>query len=153
MGTVESLWRIPRALNNSCDCIDARPPAQHHAWRPPRHGLLGRPPPRQGDTISQCSVSLWQYGVIPGVKLTSSFPCESSISAQLFLQGQNWEEGFSTGLLNSLCIFPLLSYGATAPLADIPEPSLAQTIAKGWDEAPVGRRRLQVNRSSFSVWS
>ena len=58
------------------------------------------------------------------------------------VQGEDWEEGFSTGLLNSLCIFPLLSYGATAPLAAIPEETLQLTVAQGWDEAPVGRRRL-----------
>ena len=64
-------------------------------------------------------------------------------------QGEDWEEGFSTGLLNSLCIFPLLSYGATAPLAAIPDADLSQILSKGWDESPVGRRRLQVNLRSI----
>jgi len=36
------------------------------------------------------------------------------------IKGEDWEEGFASGLLHSLCFFPLLSYGATAPLADIP---------------------------------
>ena len=54
-------------------------------------------------------------------------------------QGEDWEEGFANGLLNSLCFFPLLSYGSTAPLADL-SPDCA---AAGWDERPAGRRRLR----------
>jgi hypothetical protein len=49
-----------------------------------------------------------------------------------------------SGLLSSLCVFPLLSYGSTAPLADLPtDPSSREAaIARGWEEAPVGRQRL-----------
>jgi hypothetical protein len=57
-------------------------------------------------------------------------------------QGEDWEEGFASGLLNSLCFFPLLSYGATAPLAAIAQSSLQQTLSLGWDERPAGRARL-----------
>ncbi len=57
-------------------------------------------------------------------------------------QGEDWEEGFANGLLRSLCFFPLLSYGSTAPLASLPaDAELA--LAAGWDEAPVGRARLR----------
>jgi YD repeat-containing protein len=65
--------------------------------------------------------------------------------AHRLVKGENWEEGFATGLLNSLCIFPLLSYGATAPLASLPsdESSRAQVLAAGWEERPVGRERLR----------
>ena len=59
--------------------------------------------------------------------------------AHRLVKGEDWEEGFATGLLNSLCIFPLLSYGATAPLAAIDPASAA---ARGWDERPFGRARL-----------
>jgi hypothetical protein len=59
------------------------------------------------------------------------------------VQGEDWEEGFANGLLNSLCFFPVLSYGSTAPLADIPEQSLDAVVAAGWDERPAGRRRLE----------
>ena len=59
------------------------------------------------------------------------------------VQGEDWEEGFATGLLNSLCIFPLLSYGSTAPLADIPNDRLASAVDAGWNERPVGRQRLR----------
>ena len=58
------------------------------------------------------------------------------------IQGEDWEAGFASGLLNSLCFFPLLSYGATAPLAQIPSDQLASALAAGWDEKPVGRNRL-----------
>ncbi len=65
--------------------------------------------------------------------------------AHRLVKGENWEEGFATGLLNSLCVFPLLSYGATAPLASLPsdEPSRSQVLAAGWEERPVGRERLR----------
>ena len=63
--------------------------------------------------------------------------------AHRLVKGQDWEDGFATGLLNSLCIFPLLSYGSTAPLAALSEHSLADAVAKGWEEMPLGRRRLQ----------
>ena len=69
--------------------------------------------------------------------------------ARACLQGEDWEEGFSTGLLNSLCIFPLLSYGATAPLAALPENRCAALIAEGWAEMPVGRPRLQGRDSDW----
>ena len=63
--------------------------------------------------------------------------------AHRLVKGEDWESGFATGLLNSLCVFPLLSYGATAPLASIPEAQKAAALAKGWEDKPVGRPRLQ----------
>lgn len=57
-------------------------------------------------------------------------------------QGEDWEEGFASGLLNSLCFFPLLSYGSTAPLAELPQSNYEALLAAGWDEKPVGRKRL-----------
>ena len=58
------------------------------------------------------------------------------------LQGEDWEEGFANGLLHSLCFFPLLSYGATAPLAAIPDGGAEAARQAGWDEKPAGRARL-----------
>ena len=46
------------------------------------------------------------------------------------------------GLLNSLCVFPILSYGATAPLAALPEGQLPALLAQGWEQRPMGRDRL-----------
>ena len=60
------------------------------------------------------------------------------------VKGEDWEAGFASGLLNSLCFVPLLSYGFTAPLAMLPDDSdlRAQAIMKGWEEFPLGRTRL-----------
>ena len=55
------------------------------------------------------------------------------------VKGEGWEEGFATGLLNSICMFPLLSHGSTAPLAQLPEGKESE----GWDSMPAGRVRLQ----------
>ena len=63
--------------------------------------------------------------------------------AHRLVKGQDWEDGFASGLLNSLVFLPLLSYGSTAPLAQISESKLQESIAKGWDARPVGRERLQ----------
>eukprot|EP00292_Cryptomonas_paramecium_P002692 CAMPEP_0113672058 /NCGR_PEP_ID=MMETSP0038_2-20120614/6048_1 /TAXON_ID=2898 /ORGANISM="Cryptomonas paramecium" /LENGTH=2653 /DNA_ID=CAMNT_0000588277 /DNA_START=49 /DNA_END=8007 /DNA_ORIENTATION=+ /assembly_acc=CAM_ASM_000170 len=58
--------------------------------------------------------------------------------AHRLVKGEDWKDGFSTGLCNSLCVFPLLSYGSTAPLAELfPDENNA-----GWEEEPLGRRRL-----------
>ena len=57
-------------------------------------------------------------------------------------QGEDWEEGFASGLRRSLCFFPLLSYGSTAPLAALP-PDPESALAAGWDERPAGRPRLR----------
>jgi hypothetical protein len=46
-------------------------------------------------------------------------------------RGEDWEDGFVTGLLNSLCFLPLLSYCSTAPLAAIPPEELADAVARG----------------------
>ena len=58
-------------------------------------------------------------------------------------QGEDWEEGFASGLLNSLCFFPVLTYGSTAPLAELAEDTLAESVAAGWEERPLGRQRLR----------
>ena len=65
------------------------------------------------------------------------------------LQGEDWEAGFATGLLNSLCFLPLLSYGATAPLATLPEDRVAELISQGWAELPLGRPRLNGRESDW----
>ena len=62
--------------------------------------------------------------------------------AHRLVKGEDWEHGFASGLLNSLCFLPLLSYGSTAPLASLPGERRAKAIAEGWDAAPVGRQRL-----------
>ncbi len=69
--------------------------------------------------------------------------------AHRLVKGENWEEGFATGLLNSLCAFPVLSYGSTAPLASLPseEPDRTSAVRKGWEECPVGRKRLLGNEA------
>jgi serine/threonine protein kinase len=55
------------------------------------------------------------------------------------VKGEGWEEGFATGLLNSICMFPILSHGSTAPLAQLPD----GRVREGWDQMPGGRSRLQ----------
>ena len=67
------------------------------------------------------------------------------------VKGEDWEEGFSVGLLNSLCIFPLLSYGSTAPLAALREVEAETNDAsyEGWEERPVGRTRLKGEESDM----
>ena len=57
------------------------------------------------------------------------------------VKGEPWEEGFATGVLNSICFLPLLSHGFTAPLAVFKDERSA--LAKGWEAAPVGRKRLE----------
>jgi hypothetical protein len=59
------------------------------------------------------------------------------------VKGEDWEEGFATGLLNSLCFFPLLSYGATAPMAQLPAGTRDEKVLAGWEERPCGRARLE----------
>ena len=63
--------------------------------------------------------------------------------AHRLVKGEDWEDGFAKGLLNSLCVLPVLSYGSTAPLAHIPPSNLGAAIAQGWEERPVGRQRLE----------
>ena len=58
------------------------------------------------------------------------------------VKGEDWEEGFANGLLHSMCIFPLLSYGSTAPLASFEAGDVNAAIQKGWEERPVGRKRI-----------
>ena len=69
--------------------------------------------------------------------------------AHRLVKGEDWEEGFATGLLCSLCFLPLLSYGSTAPLASLPHEAdkFKQSIDKGWEASPVGRTRLKGNIS------
>ena len=42
--------------------------------------------------------------------------------AHSLVTGENWEDGHASGLLKSLCAFPLLSFGSTAPLATLELP-------------------------------
>ncbi len=64
--------------------------------------------------------------------------------ARRLIEGENWEDGFETGLFNSLCFLPLLSYGSTAPLAALPKDT-GSAAANGWESRPVGRKRLEGN--------
>ena len=49
-----------------------------------------------------------------------------------------WEGGIVEGLLHSLCFFPIMSYGGTAPLALLPHDAPAV-----WDTEPLGLKRLE----------
>jgi serine/threonine protein kinase len=54
----------------------------------------------------------------------------------------DWDTHITKGLLHSICYCPILSYGATAPLASIHGESSAQLIEMGWEKAPLGLDRL-----------
>jgi hypothetical protein len=60
------------------------------------------------------------------------------------VKGEEWDqlEGLVAGLQHSHVIFPLLSYGATAPMAFLPkdDPSV---LALWKDEEPLGLHRLE----------
>ena len=58
------------------------------------------------------------------------------------VHGAGLDDDLAHGLLNSICFSPILSYGATAPLAALPEKASSQRIALCWDEAPLGLARL-----------
>jgi hypothetical protein len=45
-----------------------------------------------------------------------------------------WKEGLAAGLLHSLCCIPLLSYGATSPLAPSQHPGLGRLQLAGTEE-------------------
>ena len=56
------------------------------------------------------------------------------------LNGEDCLEGLATGLLHSLVVFPLLSFGAIAPMASSPKDD--QSVAALWmDKEPSGLRR------------
>ena len=63
--------------------------------------------------------------------------------AHRLVKGEEWEDGFAGGLLRSLCVLPLLSYGSTAPLAQISGSRLVKVTSDGWEERPLGRIRLR----------
>jgi hypothetical protein len=54
------------------------------------------------------------------------------------------DDCITEGLLHSLCIFPLLSYGATAPLAAYSENSSSDSSATScrWPHKPLGINRM-----------
>jgi hypothetical protein len=58
------------------------------------------------------------------------------------VKGEEWDQGLAAGMQHSHVIFPLLSYGATAPMAFLPgdDPS---DLALWKDEEPLGLRRLE----------
>jgi len=62
--------------------------------------------------------------------------------AHRLVKGQDWEEGFSVGLLNSVVYLPLLSFGFTAPLASLPDPKYHNTAETNWYTRPMSRERL-----------
>jgi hypothetical protein len=58
------------------------------------------------------------------------------------VKGEEWDQGLAAGLKHSHVIFPLLSYGATAPMAFLPKDD--QSVLALWkDEEPLGLRRLE----------
>ena len=52
------------------------------------------------------------------------------------------DSDISAGLLHSLCFVPVLSYGATAPLASMPQDPIV-----AWAAEPLGLARLQGKES------
>jgi serine/threonine protein kinase len=58
------------------------------------------------------------------------------------IQGTNWDEDIAKGLLHSTLYCPILSFGATAPMAQLPETARNQLITMGWGETPLGLTRL-----------
>ena len=59
------------------------------------------------------------------------------------VEGADWDEDINRGLLHSTIYCPILSYGATAPMAQFAETASAQLIAMGWEKAPLGLARLR----------
>jgi serine/threonine protein kinase len=59
------------------------------------------------------------------------------------VEGADWDEDIASGLLRSICYVPILSYGATAPLAQFAAEDRTQLITMGWEEAPLGLDRLE----------
>jgi hypothetical protein len=58
------------------------------------------------------------------------------------VKGEEWDQGLVAGLQHSHVIFPLLSYGATAPMAFLPKDD--PSVLPLWkDEEPLGLRRLE----------
>ena len=62
------------------------------------------------------------------------------------IKGDEWDGAIVRGLLHSLVVMPLLSYGATAPLACMPH-DMAAVPGLGWAEEPVGFSRLRGKES------
>jgi hypothetical protein len=67
------------------------------------------------------------------------------LDSERLVRGEDWEEGFAQGLLSSLVFVPLLTHGATAPLAALPADPAARAaaLAHGWQERPARRPRLR----------
>ena len=57
------------------------------------------------------------------------------------VKGEEWDQSLTDGLLNSICFFPILSYGSTAPLAAL-STNFSSAAANGWSAEPLGRQRL-----------
>ena len=62
-------------------------------------------------------------------------------------KGRDWKEGFTNGILTSLCLFPLMSYASTAPLSVIVKDKKSSVDSKCWELKPVGRKRLEGKNS------
>ena len=58
-------------------------------------------------------------------------------------RGEEWDQGLAAGLLHSLCFFPLLSYGSTAPLASLGDDTSPPAVGESWPAMPLGLRRLR----------
>ena len=51
-------------------------------------------------------------------------------------KGEDWEEGLEAGMMHSLCFLPLLSYGAIAPLASLPNSDSESSAVTHWPHSP-----------------
>ena len=58
------------------------------------------------------------------------------------VKSEEWDEGIIAGLFSSLCFFPILSYGSTAPLAAIPRDHTTVPECT-WVPEPLGLRRIK----------
>jgi serine/threonine protein kinase len=57
-------------------------------------------------------------------------------------QGADWNADTAQGLLHAICFSPILSFGATAPMAQFADETSHQRIVAGWQETPLGLTRL-----------
>ena len=62
------------------------------------------------------------------------------------IAGDEWDGSIVAGLLHSLCVIPLMSYGSTAPLAHKLHNCSADSETY-WETAPMGLQRLKGEES------
>ncbi len=52
------------------------------------------------------------------------------LDAERLVDGEEWEVGFSTALVNSLVFLPLLSAGSTGPIAKLQGPPMDAWVSR-----------------------